>query len=429
MSHYAGQGLEREPFSNSPDPGFLCATRQHATCLQELEISLRLRRGLNVVTGDIGTGKTTLCRSLLRIFAEDRDTDVHLLLDPHFESCEDFLRVILISVSGLNPEPGMGLWALKEALKQQLFRLGLVEKRLVILVIDEGQKISMENLEILREMLNYETNTSKLLQIVLFGQRELEPMIEDMPNLADRINVRRRLTPMTFAETRQMIRHRLSVASGGAEPAVSFSFAAMLAIHRASGGSPRKTVRLCHMAMLEMLLRGRSKVRRSMARAAIRPDEGAPRRPRRALGLASLAVLFIAFGALWLGLKASGPVLGPDFGPVAAPGQLRMPGDPAPARQAQPPAAPQAEARTAGLNTESLTLQPGQEQEAQSPASRLSLLPQRDQGPDVRSRVDASKPPRLQVGLPEQETVAAALVDAGSARSLPRTASFTPDRP
>lgn len=427
MSHYAGQGLEREPFSNSPDPGFLCATRQHATCLQELEISLRLRRGLNVVTGDIGTGKTTLCRSLLRTFAEDRNTDVHLLLDPHFETCEDFLRVILISVSGLNPEPGMGLWALKEALKQQLFRLSLVEKRLVILVIDEGQKISMENLEILREMLNYETNTSKLLQIVLFGQRELEPMIEDMPNLADRINVHRRLTPMTFAETRQMIRHRLSVASGGGAPAVTFSFPAMLAIFRASGGSPRKTVRLCHMAMLEMLLRGKTKVRRSMARAAIRPDEGAPRRPRRAVGLATLAMLMLAFGALWFSLGAPGPVLGP----VAAPGQLHTPGFPDSKPQAQPDAAPGPETSAASLNTEGLTLRPDQEEEAQSPASRLSLLPLRDQGPAVRSTVDTSKPPRLQVGLTEQEAapIQAALVDAGDTRHSARKASFTPERP
>ena len=71
MNHYADQGLEREPFSSSPDPNFLLETRQHATCLQELEISLRLRRGLNVVTGDIGTGKTTLCRALLNHLDEN----------------------------------------------------------------------------------------------------------------------------------------------------------------------------------------------------------------------------------------------------------------------------------------------------------------------------------------------------------------------
>ena len=247
MSHYAGQGLEREPFSSSPDPSFLLGTRQHATCLQELEIALRLRRGLNVVTGDIGTGKTTLCRSLLRVFAADAATDVHLLLDPRFDTSEEFLRVILTSVSGMAPGPELGLWDLKEALKQQLFRLGMVEKRLVILVIDEGQKISPENLEILREMLNYETNTAKLLQIVIFGQRELEPTLAAMPNLADRINVRRRLRPLSLAETRAMIRYRLAVASGGAAPRVRFTWPAVALIHLAGGGSPRKTVRLCHM--------------------------------------------------------------------------------------------------------------------------------------------------------------------------------------
>ena len=136
MNPFEALNVEREPFSNTPDPSFLARTRQHATCLQELEISLRLRRGLNVVTGDIGTGKTTLCRSLLRAFAEEQGTDVHLLLDPHFDTSEEFLRVILGSVAGVSPDPCLNLWQLKETLKQQLFRLGMVEKRLVILVID-----------------------------------------------------------------------------------------------------------------------------------------------------------------------------------------------------------------------------------------------------------------------------------------------------
>ncbi|HWR04925.1 MAG TPA: AAA family ATPase [Humidesulfovibrio sp.] len=433
MSHYAGYGFDREPFANSPDPGFLLDTRQHATCLQELEISLRLRRGLNLVTGDIGTGKTTLCRSLLRAFAEDAATDVHLLLDPHFASSEEFVRVILAGVSGQSPEPGMGLWALKEALKQQLFRLGLVEKRLVILVIDEGQKISPENLEILREMLNYETNTSKLLQIVIFAQRELEPVIDAMPNLADRINVRRRLTPLSLAETRRMIEHRLIVASGGAEPLVRFNLPAALAIHWASGGSPRKTVRLCHMSLLEMLVcsqaaPGRARVRLSHVRAALRAGAPGMNRRRKA-GLAACAAIAVVFGGLWMSLGNSGPVLG--TGSVSA----------APAMA--PVAAAQAEVQPgAGLTAEGLSLAPAaaatqEAQDAETSTARVSLLPQRDHGPAVREAVEMPRPAPLQVDLPEQEAVPARAVLAPTdqaaagmdkARRLAQKAPHTLDR-
>ncbi|OIO00502.1 MAG: hypothetical protein AUJ49_09810 [Desulfovibrionaceae bacterium CG1_02_65_16] len=411
MSHYAGQGMVREPFSTSPDPNFLLATRQHATCLQELEISLRLRRGLNVVTGDIGTGKTTLCRSLLRIFAADAATDVHLLLDPHFETSEEFLRVILTSVSGLAPDPELGLWGLKEALKQQLFRLGMVEKRLVILVIDEGQKISPANLEILREMLNYETNTAKLLQIVIFGQRELEPTLAAMPNLTDRINVHRRLSPLRFGETRAMIRHRLTVASGGAAPRVRFTWPAVALIHLAGGGSPRKTVRLCHMALLEMLVRGHDHVGLAEARAAARPEPDASAiraTPRRRAGFAAMAAVCVLLGGLWFSLGGHGPVLGQSgiaIGQVAAPAGMPE-AVPAAAAVAQP------QPLGADLNTRGVSLRPEETQSPAGASGRVTLQPVRDMGPAVRIKVDTTASPLLQVqthALPPATTGEAAL--------------------
>jgi len=460
MSHYAGTGLEREPFSNSPDPSFLLGTRQHATCLQELEISLRLRRGLNLVTGEIGTGKTTLCRSLLRAFAEDAATDVHLLLDPHFDTSEEFLRVILASVTGQSPEPGMGLWALKETLKQQLFRLGLVEKRLVVLIIDEGQKISTENLEILREMLNYETNTSKLLQIVIFGQRELEPLVDAMPNLADRINVRRRLLPLSFAETRRMIAHRLAVAAGGGSPAARFSLAAMLAIHLTSGGSPRKTVRLCHMALLEMLVRGKSCVGLAEVRHSARPDGGQRMQPRRAAGLAALAAICVGFGGLWLSLGGGGPVLGP------AAGRLALQTDSAQAGAAAAPQDAGAADSAMNISAKGLTLGKDQNQDQnrreglaqagrdmaakngadreatprdaapQGLAERVSLLPQRDQGPAMREAVQPLRPalPKAQepsqppTQEPGEQPAASPASLAFAARPVPSQASLGQQR-
>ncbi|MHC1700208.1 MAG: ExeA family protein [Humidesulfovibrio sp.] len=447
MNLYANLDLAREPFSNSPDPNFLHETRQHATCLQELEISLRLRRGLNVITGDIGTGKTTLCRSLLRTFGTDAEADMHLLLDPHFDTPEEFLRVILGSVSRLDPDPDMGLWELKEALKQQLFRLGMVERRLVVLIIDEGQKIAPEHLELLREMLNYETNSSKLLQIVIFAQRELEPLLEAMPNLADRINVRRRLTALSLPETRQMIRHRLRVAaSAGAASQMRFSEAAMCAIHLAGGGSPRKIVRLCHMAMLEMLVRGKTGVGLGQALAAIRPDGGLPRpRGRRALALAVALVLCLGLGALGLSVNPSGPVLGTASG-VSGQGLGGLRAQPAlEARksavsgrtgehsevrsgakvESRPEARP--EDRSAALAAEGLTLLPEREAGQSAPAG-LTLLPQRDQGPSVRRPIAPESPARLHVAAPArpvQLTGESAAPGQPGVRGLFRTVAFS----
>ncbi len=440
MNLYANLELTREPFSNSPDPSFLHQTRQHAACLQELEISLRLRRGLNVITGDIGTGKTTLCRSLLRAFTEDKNADLHLLLDPHFDTSEEFLRVILGSVSRQTPAPAMGLWELKEALKQQLFRLGMVERRLVVLIIDEGQKISRENLELLRELLNFETNSSKLLQIVIFAQRELEPMLASMPNLVDRINVRKRLVPLALAETRQMIRHRLKVAASvEAMPRLRFSPLAILAIHMASGGSPRKIVRLCHMAMLEMLVRGKHRVGLKEARTAIRPDGAQRPRPRtrRALALATAVGLCLALGSLWLSLDPSGPVLGPALvgtGGSAQPALASAASPQVQTAQAQP--ADAAGAVAAGARTENraevlapqgLTLLPESAQGQSAPAG-LTLLPERDQGPDLRSPIAEHSPPRLHVAAPEpsdQFAARAALLDERNAPGLTRTVAFS----
>lgn len=457
MNLYANLDLEREPFSNSPDPGFLHQTRQHASCLQELEISLRLRRGLNVITGDIGTGKTTLCRSLLRAFQDDAEVDLHLLLDPHFGTSEEFLRVILGSISRITPDPDMGLWEMKEALKQQLFRLGMVERRLVVLVIDEGQKISPENLELLREMLNYETNSSKLLQIVIFGQRELEPKLEAMPNLADRINVRRRLKALTLSETGQMIRHRLQVAaSADAAPQVGFSGAAVCAIHLASGGSPRKIVRLCHMAMLEMLVRGKTCVGLSEVRAVVHPDAALRQRRRRALALAAAVVLCLGLGTLWLSTGSTGPVLGsapgvlgqhaadPRFKPVPAteaselarqelqPGVAGAPSDLRPETRAGARAESRSETLSAANAAQGLTLQPERD-EAQSAPAGLTLLPHRDQGPAVRSPiarspVDPEGPALLHVAAPGQGGQAAAVPGepgAAHSRGMFRTVAFS----
>ena len=94
MDYFSILNLNKEPFSNSPDPDYFFDSQQHVSCLQKLELSLRLKRGLNVVIGEVGTGKTTLCRQLLRRFSEDADVESHLMLDPYFGTPHEFLLTV-----------------------------------------------------------------------------------------------------------------------------------------------------------------------------------------------------------------------------------------------------------------------------------------------------------------------------------------------
>ena len=177
MEYFNILSLTKEPFSNSPDPEFFFHSRNHLDCLQKLELSLLLRRGLNVIIGDVGSGKTTLCRQLIRRFSQKVEIETHLILDPLFLNASEFLATVTEMFTGKKPPVGSNDWQIKEQIKQHLFRKGVDENKTIVLIIDEGQKIPAFCLEILREFLNYETNEYKLLQIVIFAQKEFADTI------------------------------------------------------------------------------------------------------------------------------------------------------------------------------------------------------------------------------------------------------------
>jgi general secretion pathway protein A len=261
MEYYKLLQLEREPFSNSPDPDYFFQSEQHLGCLQKLELALRLKRGLNVVLGDVGSGKTTLCRQLIRSFAGDDGVESHLILDPAFDHSLAFLSAIH---AFFHPDAPKGRGPvtegqLKEAIQQHLFTKGVDQNKTIVLIIDEGQKISGVCVEILRELLNYETNTFKLLQIVIFAQLEFERILEAHANFADRINLLHHLAPMNFRDTRRMVQHRIKLSSTGPKPKQLFTLPAMWAIYRSSKGYPRKIIHLCHQSILAMIIQNRTR--------------------------------------------------------------------------------------------------------------------------------------------------------------------------
>jgi len=269
MDYFKILNLVKEPFSNSPEPEFFYESPQHLECLQKLELAIRLRRGLNIVMGDVGTGKTTLCRQLIGRFAADDRIITHLLLDPQFTTPAEFLGTIS-KMFGLEDTLGVSdtVWQLKEGVKNYLFEQGVDEDRVVVLIIDEGQKIPEFCLEILREFLNYETNEYKLLQIVIFAQEEFNTTLRERSNFADRVNLLHHLGPLNFTETRSMIRFRMEKASEKGRSSVHFTYPALRAIHRATGGYPRKIVTLCHQIILAIIIQNRKKVNLSLVRSS-----------------------------------------------------------------------------------------------------------------------------------------------------------------
>jgi general secretion pathway protein A len=270
MDYFSILNLNKEPFSNSPDPDYFFNSQQHVSCLQKLELSLRLRRGLNVVIGEVGTGKTTLCRQLLRRFSDDTEIESHLILDPYFSTPHEFLLAVTEMLTNEKYPENIDDYKLKEHIKNSLFTKGVDENKTIILVIDEGQKIPVFCLELLREFLNFETNDYKLLQIAIFAQREFDNTLKEHANFADRINLYHLLKPMNFRDTRSMIQYRLNQSSVAAKRLALFTYPALWAIYRATNGYPRKIVNVCHRSILTMIIQNKSKANWFLVQSCIR---------------------------------------------------------------------------------------------------------------------------------------------------------------
>jgi general secretion pathway protein A len=247
--HY---GLKEKPFSLSADPRFLYRSPAHAPAFDELLNGIRRREGLIVLTGEIGTGKTTLIRSVLQHL--DRRTFTAFVPDP-FVSREDLLKMLLVDfgvVSLADLKRGSLAGASRPDLSYPLYEFldSLVPlQAFAVLIIDEAQNLPLTLLEEIRILSDLEQR-EKLLQVVLVGQPELKTNLKmpEMRQVDQRVSVRCELRPLGLADVGMYIRHRLSVASENGSR-VQFSNSAINAVFKASGGVPRVINLICDRAL------------------------------------------------------------------------------------------------------------------------------------------------------------------------------------
>lgn len=247
-------GFVQPPFTLTPDPRFLYRSESHEEAITLLRQAIRRKEGFIVLTGDIGTGKTTTCRALLEQL--DANVFTSLILNP-FLSVEELLREVLLDFGVVSRE-GVRSGRISTASKHEListlhdFLLSLMAIHgSAVLIIDEAQHLSTQVLEQIRIISNLETNESKLLQIVLVGQLNLLDVLAaaEMRQLDQRISIRAALKPLNRLEVEAYIAHRLWVARGST--AVTFEPTALDRVHAYTGGVPRIINLLCDRSLMQ----------------------------------------------------------------------------------------------------------------------------------------------------------------------------------
>ena len=238
-------GLRENPFSITADPSFLYLSRKHREALSHMVYGIRERKGFVEITGEIGTGKTTLCKALLRNL-DPATTKTALILQPNLSECQ--LMQAVVQDFGMNPmrNSHFGLF-------NQLNRFLLEQAETgnnVVLIIDEAQTLNLRLLEQVRMLSNLETDKSKLIQIVLVGQPQLREKLASpsLEQLRQRIGVRYHMTPLDSDEVRIYIDHRLRVA--GSDGTLEWTLDGAEEVYQCAKGIPRLINQICDRSLL-----------------------------------------------------------------------------------------------------------------------------------------------------------------------------------
>lgn len=263
-------GFRQAPFGLTPDTRFYFPEASHQEALNTLLVALRSGEGFLKVTGEIGLGKTLLCRQLLNALGPGF---VAAYVPNPAVTPRGLLQTVAEELGG-DAAPDAAPENLLKRINERL--LDNARRRVrTVLVVDEAQALSDETLEAIRLLTNLETETSKLLQVVLFGQPELDGRLArpQLRQLRQRITFSHRLRPLDRAEFGAYVRHRLEIA--GASNAPLFTDEALRVLYRASRGTPRLVNILCHKALLAAFGPGRPSVGRDEAFDAVYDTEGA----------------------------------------------------------------------------------------------------------------------------------------------------------
>src|SRR5580765_77916 len=350
-------GLTEPPFSITPDPRYLYMSEAHREALAHLLYGIGEGGGFVQLTGEVGTGKTTLCRCLLEQLPAR--VDVAFILNPKLTDVE-LLAAICDELRIPYPAGNTSRKVYVDALHHHLLDAHGRGHR-TVLILDEAQDLAPDVLEQIRLLTNLETTREKLLQIILIGQPELIHILEreDLRQLAQRVTARYHLRPFAAPDTRAYIAHRLEVA--GAKEKI-LSDAATRAVHRTSRGIPRLINAICDRALLGAFSQDRRRVTASTVRRAAGEVLGTARpRPGRSwrwAGAAVIAGVLLTGTAMLIGQARIAPSAGPVFSPwiksePATPGPAPAPPLPGPPVASTPPeskvtAAPAMERKPAG---------------------------------------------------------------------------------
>jgi general secretion pathway protein A len=294
-------GLNEKPFAITPDPRYLYLSERHAEALAHLLYGINESGGFIQLTGEVGTGKTTVVRTLLS--RVPHHADVAVIMNPRVTPVEFLLTICEELGLGIADSDRDSVKQMVDALNRRLLAAH-AEGRRIIVIVDEAQNLSAEVLEQVRLLTNLETPTQKLLQIILIGQPELRELLDrtDLRQLAQRITGRYHLEPLTREETRGYVRHRLRVAGATEEV---FTPAALAEIHRLADGIPRVINVTCDRALLGAYTQETRKVSASLVRQAAAEVYGRRFLPvwmgwvAAALGVAGIAAVAVVGWLLW----------------------------------------------------------------------------------------------------------------------------------